>query len=87
MEKFPNIQSEQFVVLILDKNTGHIYDTELKIFLDDIDSNQKVYSILNSLESAKEYAVQKVKGDKRPHLDFGYLIYNHNKEIVINCDN
>ena len=86
MENFPNIQPGQFVVLFLNKNTGHIYDVDLTICDDNTTDKQKVYVVLNSLDDATDYANKKVKADTRSHLDFGYLIYDHNQVVVLNKD-
>jgi len=74
------------VVLFLDKKTGHVYDIDLNIFDDNTADKQKVYAVLNSLDDAKDYADKKIKTDHRAHLDFGYLIYDHNQIVVVNKD-
>ena len=86
MEKFPNIQPGQFVVLFLNKNTGHVYDIDLKIYDDNTADQQKAYAVLNSLDEAKDYADQKIQADTQSHLDFGYLIYDHNHIVIVNKD-
>jgi hypothetical protein len=86
MMNFPNIRPGQFVVMFLDRNTGHIYDIHLELYLDTPDNNQNVYAALNSFTDAKEYADQKIKSVKRHGIDFGYMIYDNKEEVVLDRD-
>lgn len=83
METFPNIQPGQFVVLFVDRKTGHVYDIDLQIFDERTSDTQKVYYVSNSLSDAKTYADKKTIADIKTHIDFGYLIYDHNETVVI----
>ncbi len=84
MEKFPIINLDQFVVLFIDRNTGHVLDIDFNVSIRD---TQKCYTIFNLLSDAKEFSEQKTRTTYQDNKNVGYYIYDNKEQVVFHNDN
>ena len=84
MEKFPNIKDGQFVLLFIDRNTGHVLNADLNL---QTSETQKSYSVFNSLADTKEFAEQKIKTIDPGNKNVGYYIYDNKEKVIFHNDN
>lgn len=85
MEKYPNLKNSQFTVYFLDRNTGIILNVDLIYYQEG--TNQKVYTIHNSLKKAIEYAESIRTNFSNGNINLGYYIKDKNENIVAHTDN
>ena len=76
MRQFPILKENEVVLVRADYNTGIVLDEN---FIYATNDNQKVYTIFNTLEDAKEYAKKLLLKNK----EFEFVIYNRKKEVII----
>jgi RNAse (barnase) inhibitor barstar len=85
MEKYPDIKNGQFTVQFLDRNTGIVLDHDFIHY--NSNTNQKVYSIHDSLKKALEYIEKRRTTINQENYNVGYFIRNKNEKTVLHTDN
>jgi hypothetical protein len=76
MEKFPEINEGQAVLLRAETNTGHVLDEQFKVILND---NQKAYTVFDSVEEALQFG-NAMLAEKKNQVEC--VIYNRNQEAL-----
>ncbi len=84
MEKFPIINLDQFALLFIDRNTGHVLDIDFNVSISD---TQKCYTLFSLLSDAKEFGEQKTKTIDQGKKNIGYYIYDNKEQVVFHNDN
>jgi len=85
MEKYPDIKTGQFTVQFLDRNTGIILDQDFNY--DRSDTEQKVFSIHDTLKKAIEYAETRKTIVRQGNINVGYFVRDKNEIVVLHTDN
>jgi len=71
----PILKEHQFALLVADGATGHIYNTDFELFIND---GKETYFIFNSFEAAKDF----VLALSNVNAAYEYAIYNGKYELV-----
>jgi len=74
---FLSLEQNQVALLRSDYSTGHILDIYCNLY-NCIKDNEEIYSIFDSLESAKNHITE----EKQKYKTIEYLIYGKTQEVL-----
>ncbi len=75
MESFPELKKNQVALIRADKKNGHVLDEQLVLA---VDKYQKVYTVFESLNEAKNFAEIFLTTNQ----DIELVIYSSNEEVL-----